>query len=479
MLWDAACLGCIAALRPLTTEVERASSQYTPWCSSHRTPHMASHSQQSQACGQACGGRACTCLEYFERPTSRPNHSLVVPYECSRCCGCTHLASSLQVKKLRWDPDGSGGEKARLLPRQTGATGMYVFAVTPISHGSGAQGMQRHVIRFAQGLLNKTCSSKFAPSMVAKARLLQRILHACSSIEQVFTVPKVAPLRTEVPDVEGGLMHVEEAAIFLPEAPGADLQTLSKHARGERVPRIASEALITAAVMDTLINAGDVRMENMFVTSDGQLTLIDTLARAFDYSTRPNNNSGPDSIMVPGSYVFLRGRTTSLKAALDYRCHVPGRSGQLGRDYSQPIRECLATIANGSAFHVGASEVAAASVEIVDCATDGHECREAPHPSWSDSSSKPGLACSPRCTRAARTFPAQQTSHPSSRPAVTQLSPLTKVHQCDSSHALCVPVELPKRAKQLLDLGFEATLASLNPRFSTRGPPSCAYPDSF
>jgi hypothetical protein len=209
------------------------------------------------------------------------------------------------------------------------------------------------------------------PTYMAKARLFASIVQNCE-VEHVFTLPRFAPLRTEVPD---GSQHIVSSplAALLAEAPGSVLKNLAP--MWERLDSLSedqlpvferelsswSPAIVSAAVIDTLINMQDRTLENMFATDDGHLTMIDSVQNSFDYgsdrTSRGSRGGGPDSILLPHSQLSeeLRAAKGDRHAALfDYRCHTIG--GHVGRSFAPPLKTCLERISGGrSPFNTSSS----------------------------------------------------------------------------------------------------------------------------
>lgn len=362
--------------------------------------------------------------------------------------------------------------ETRRLKRFTGASNQLVFAVQPASSAGTAwhrdaasrdatsrhyeNRPRRQLVRLDQRWLNRT-GTAVDPAFRAKARLLARLLLDCK-LDRLYTLPTIQPLHVLIPDIYGtGRRRVDdEQAVLLEEAPGTSLASFRRLREPTSLPPIDPTSILDAAVFDTLINARDRSYENVFLTADGTLTLIDTLSGAFEY------NAGPvDSVMVPASKLFNKRSTDPLQRLhwrlwnLDYRCsaHRTGLPMAVGRAYSPRLRRCLARVASGETF---ATEDRSC---IVDCKP--RRCRRA-----APRFLRHGLAC-------------DACEEPGTASASTS-------DCCYSRASVCVPAELKARARLLLELGFEAVLSQLlagsrwggrgSTRFDNRTAAACEEP---
>uniref|UniRef100_A0A7S3FI31 Uncharacterized protein n=1 Tax=Haptolina ericina TaxID=156174 RepID=A0A7S3FI31_9EUKA len=167
---------------------------------------------------------------------------------------------------------------------------------------------------------------------------------------------------------------VGSPGVLLAEAKGLGLSTVlgalhtatnsklrelrSKPARGLRAQErnvlsaagsIAFEgtSILTAAVIDVLINSNDRSVENIFISDGGEVMVIDTEDGSLEYHGPPN------SAMIPGTPQYEGARRAYLGGdawvgGLDYRCHT--RDGKLGNQFPPQLRECLVRVADRSAF---------------------------------------------------------------------------------------------------------------------------------
>lgn len=161
---------------------------------------------------------------------------------------------------------------------------------------------------------------------------------------------------------------IDGDALFMDRAPGVSLEMFTRSAPEEivgsggasmrppsphRLRRgvlraIDSRKVLRAVLFDVLLGQCDRHGQNIFVTAEGEMTLIDN-DQAFGEGWR---RCAVDSVMVPGSEKFtivrfgnqhLHGnqppqRNINVQTLLDYRCHAPG--GELGQHFPHEFRTC-------------------------------------------------------------------------------------------------------------------------------------------
>ena len=218
---------------------------------------------------------------------------------------------------------------------------MHVFAVEKLGPIENASSVTRRQVMRIESKMPQVCSRMhstglmFEPWHMAKARLLNEIVRSCEAGE-VYTMPYLETVRTEIPnDDQPGTLLEARPAVLLAEADGVALASF--RFRAVPTPSFDHTSVLTAALMDALINVRDRQYENIFLRADGTINLIDTLSGAFDF-TQP-----PDSVMFPMSRLWQQKDTGMRRfQTIDFRCHV-NRTQQL----PFPIRSCLARIARG------------------------------------------------------------------------------------------------------------------------------------
>mmetsp|Transcript_22651 Transcript_22651/g.73655 ORF Transcript_22651/g.73655 Transcript_22651/m.73655 type:complete len:215 (+) Transcript_22651:161-805(+) len=107
---------------------------------------------------------------------------------------------------------------------------------------------------------------------------------------------------------------------------------------------IPNDTILNAAFYDFVFSQSDRHGENVFVTPEGEMILIDTRDNFLDFQ-------GTDSVFLPGTFIFERNRVGNShmfnpsapetthhhpQLLLDYRCVVPG--GAIGTDFPPRLR---------------------------------------------------------------------------------------------------------------------------------------------
>jgi hypothetical protein len=409
----------------------------------------AAHADSVRAVPRA-RGRTCESACYHQSCSCRHAHTSIA---CALCCGCSHLSSRLRDKDhLLYE------NRTYRVFRPTGASGQYVFLAHAVGADSSAP---RQVVRLARRRENEKdarqpaedctrCPLYIPAESIAKARVLHNLISGCS-LEWLYALPTVVPLRTEVPEPPTGSrsrpwwnrsLHgrfVASRGLVHTEASGYSLIALTRalarsgpsgHAKLLRKLR-RSAALLTAAVIDTLIHVRDRSIENVFVEpASGRVMLIDTIDTSLDFRSSLKLNS----VMIPATRLFTQYQVGvgderllhRVARALDYRCHVPGGAqgagGVLGDSYPPALRQCLQRVASGEA--VARAGRAATFVRL------------------------PGGAHG-------------------------KLSPWRSLPACCYSHTACIPEEIRLRAEELLRLGFERVLARLVGEFANGSATRC------
>jgi hypothetical protein len=122
------------------------------------------------------------------------------------------------------------------------------------------------------------------------------------------------------------------------------------------VNAVDSAKIVRAALFDVLMGQCDRHGQNMFITIDGDITLIDS-DQAFGRGWR---RCVVDSVMIPGSekYTIARygnnhvfgnsppTRDVNVQTLLDYRCHVP--NGEIGGMYPFKFKTCIKWLSNAT-----------------------------------------------------------------------------------------------------------------------------------
>jgi len=166
----------------------------------------------------------------------------------------------------------------------------------------------------------------------------------------------MAPIRTVVE--ETGERIEEAEGIFAEFARGASVEALVGRYNFEDLSdimqRIPHDRVITAALFDFMTAQHDRHGENVFVTDEGGLQLIDTRDSVFGML---------DTIWHPGTWYFERNVVGNEglfnppeeqkrkpdhwpQLMLDYRCHVP--NGTIGFEFPPKMRACMEKISSMS-----------------------------------------------------------------------------------------------------------------------------------
>lgn len=411
----------------------------------------------SDVCAHACEGRPCTCL--YAAGKWRRQH------KCHRCCGCTHFSTPMADNAV-W----TFQNRTRHVARLSGHAKTVVFAAWAVDGSTPRQIVRTSARSLYRHFETNASSPPFEPSIVAKARLLSMLVRACS-LQGLFRIPAIQPLRTGIPlttqtakiPKSVGQLLGSAFGVLLEEAPGSSLASLGDDPSwitAANAPLLDSQAVVAAAIFDTLLNNRDRSFENIMLSSaqgsassgvnvlgsrmsdsqqpvsdeqravraSSRLAMIDNVHNALDYG-EPHDGE-PASVMLPTSRLYGLRDVEQLPAAvqrmkerhapwiysIDFRCHAPG--GVVGRRYPASLRRCLSQAARDDW-----------GVEDVVILSDGLD----------------SIASALR-KRAGR---------------------------CCYTHAACVPPGLRERAQMMLRLGFEGTLAAILPHFANRTAPMC------
>lgn len=219
-------------------------------------------------------------------------------------------------------------------------------------------GLPRHGTNCTPGV-----PTKAETRLVTNTESLQRLSDFCGleSISTrswvarvVGTAPAGLPLDpwSNHPDA----VPVNQTGIFSSPARGVALSALcSKPALAPAVLRaIPSHEIAKAAVFDFLFCAGDRHTQNVYVSDDASITLIDNDNLLGEQVFKPESKferaCAVSSLFLPGTMESWRLRRSKYcggaLGTLDYRCHV-GPSGELA--LPEKTRRCLRTLADDDA----------------------------------------------------------------------------------------------------------------------------------
>jgi hypothetical protein len=219
-------------------------------------------------------------------------------------------------------------------------------------------GLPRHGTNCTPGV-----PTKAETRLVTNTESLQRLSDFCGleSISTrswvarvVGTAPAGLPLDpwSNHPDA----VPVNQTGIFSSPARGVALSALcSKPALAPAVLRaIPSHEIAKAAVFDFLFCAGDRHTQNVYVSDDASVTLIDNDNLLGEQVFKPESKferaCAVSSLFLPGTMESWRLRRSKYcggaLGTLDYRCHV-GPSGELA--LPEKLRRCLRTLADDDA----------------------------------------------------------------------------------------------------------------------------------
>lgn len=219
-------------------------------------------------------------------------------------------------------------------------------------------GLPRHGTNCTPGV-----PTKAETRLVTNTESLQRLSDFCGleSISTrswvarvVGTAPAGLPLDpwSNHPDA----VPVNQTGIFSSPARGVALSALcSKPALAPAVLRaIPSHEIAKAAVFDFLFCAGDRHTQNVYVSDDASITLIDNDNLLGEQVFKPESKferaCAVSSLFLPGTMESWRLRRSKYcggaLGTLDYRCHV-GPSGELA--LPEKLRRCLRTLADDDA----------------------------------------------------------------------------------------------------------------------------------
>lgn len=168
---------------------------------------------------------------------------------------------------------------------------------------------------------------------------------------------------------------IDSEVLFMDRAQGVSLEQLTRQrpdriiVNGELVSApsavklvhdvvnsVDSAKIVKAALFDVLMGQCDRHGQNMFITINGDITLIDS-DQAFGRGWR---RCAVDSVMIPGSekYTIARygnshvfgnsppTRDVNVQTLFDYRCHVP--NGEIGGMYPSKFKTCIKWLSNAT-----------------------------------------------------------------------------------------------------------------------------------
>ena len=219
-------------------------------------------------------------------------------------------------------------------------------------------GLPRHSTNCESGV-----PTKAETRLVTNTESLQRLSDFCG-LESISTRSWVARVAGTAP---AGLpldpwsnhpdaVPVNQTGIFSSPARGVALSALcSKPAVAPAILRaIPSHEIAKAAVFDFLFCAGDRHTQNVYVSDDASIKLIDNDNLLGEQVFKPESKferaCAVSSLFLPGTMESWRLRRSKYcggaLGTLDYRCHV-GPSGELA--LPEKLRQCLQTLADDDA----------------------------------------------------------------------------------------------------------------------------------
>lgn len=201
---------------------------------------------------------------------------------CMECRGCTHTAAWLVRNFTILDQNFQmhpGSTKSVILNVTDAGDVSWILKLRRNRHG--------HIQQFVEDRQH---------NLYAAVSTLQRMC----GVEDLFTKIVRRPVRVVFGN---GTVFVDDKAWLETFAPGGSAEMMLIHRSDifeEVFPRTRSADWYRAALFDTLTLQGDRHGEQIFLTEDGKVTLIDTVHQSFSLQ------NGLNVIWSPGAYYFNR-----------------------------------------------------------------------------------------------------------------------------------------------------------------------------
>eukprot|EP00854_Cymbomonas_tetramitiformis_P006479 gene6479-7768_t len=268
---------------------------------------------------------------------------------CTFCRGCTH-----PLVRINTAPVVAGHQ----LKMMTGNTGASIYTTyTPKMPNKIAvikiHGVKSDMISEAKipmMMRHYQGGALYKPQEKSMVKSLMKLSEECG-LDHVNIKEWLEPLRSVIPGT--GQRIEERETIFAEFAEGASLEILNLRVKPKQqvglIQSVPHEQIFFSALFDLLFVQGDRHGENVFITSNSSIKLIDT---------RDTTLTMLDSLFLPGTFIlqrnmignegiFLKTKPTQERRTshwpqltLDYRCHVPG--GAIGFNYPPKVKTCIA-----------------------------------------------------------------------------------------------------------------------------------------
>ncbi|PNW72358.1 hypothetical protein CHLRE_16g672049v5 [Chlamydomonas reinhardtii] len=284
---------------------------------------------------------------------------------CTECYGCDTQIQPLQAA-------AATNQLGQNMKIEVGASPEWLFfADLPETANTGRKAVLKvwcMPIDKVHGTFSWRCSNTAEGAKAVQFLLAQqKVMEECGLLDVTI---KVWPGRVNAVVPKHGL-HVWWDGLWMEKAEGVSLNQLSYKRQRNFVaeslttmlgPRLNRSRVVRAAIYDLLSSQCDRHAQNVFITEQGEVKLIDNL-QALQFSWV---NCAVDSIFLPGTQKNMiirwggnivgkaRGakprRSVNPMVVLDYRCYTPG--GQLGTNYDPQLKECLKKLSGMSAKQI-------------------------------------------------------------------------------------------------------------------------------